>query len=259
MVHGTDAYGQDERTRLLLVAVAGLVGIGAAVVFVGWPHIDLAISGLFNRGPRDFAFHHSELAGAIRSTFKFVTWTAGILVAVAIVLGIAQGRRVLALVLVTGPGLLANSALKNHWGRPRPMQITEFGGPAAFKTALDRSGGCERNCSFVSGEASSTFALGLALAMLARRRRTYWMAAAVVAGSVVGLIRIGEGGHFFSDVIFAAVFMTLDVATMHWLVFRALASRLRAEEWWHEKALAAWHRIRREASPPARIESGDPA
>jgi lipid A 4'-phosphatase len=269
MVPGTEPSAEDERTRLLLVAMAGLVGVIAAVIFVGWPRLDLTVSGYFNLGPRDFALQHSDFAGAVRSTFKFVTWTTGVLVSVAIVLAITQGQRVLglgivqwaflALVLVTGPGLLANSTLKDHWGRPRPMQITEFGGPASFKPALDRTGGCEKNCSFVSGEASSTFALGFALAMLARRRRAYWMAAAVAAGGLVGLIRIGEGGHFFSDVIFAAVFMALDVAILHWLLFRALAARLRDEEWWHEKALAAWRAIRPEASPPARAESGDPA
>ena len=269
MAPESEAFTQDERARLLLVAMAGLVGVAAAVIFVGWPHLDLAVSGLFNIGPRTFVFHHSELAGAIRSTFKFVTWTAGILVVVAVALAIVQGTRVLgltiaqwaflALVLITGPGLLANSTLKDHWGRPRPMQISEFGGPAAFKPALDRSGGCEKNCSFVSGEASSTFALGFALAMLARRRRAYGMAAAVAAGNLVGLIRIGEGGHFFSDVIFAAVFMALDVAIMHWLLFRAIASRLRDEVWWHERAVAAWRAIRRAASSPARAGSGDPA
>jgi hypothetical protein len=63
------------------------------------------------------------------------------------------------------------------------------------------------------------------------------MAAAIVAGGFAGLIRMGEGGHFLSDVVFAGVFMAFDVALMSWLVFRVLAQRAPDEAWWHEKTL----------------------
>ena len=125
----------------------------------------------------------------------------------------------LALVLITGPGLIANTMLKDHWARPRPMHVIEFGGPARFTPVLARSGACERNCSFISGESSSIFAIGFAAAMLVRRRRAEFMAARWERAALIGLIRIGEGGHFLSDTIFAGVFMALDVALMHFLVF----------------------------------------
>lgn len=256
----------DAKARLEMVAIAGLIGIAAAVIFVGWPHLDVTVSDYFHLGPRKFALRHSELAETIRESFKLLNLTCGILVVLAIAAVIAQGRRFLslglahwgflALVLIVGPGLLANSTLKDNWGRPRPVQITEFGGPAAFAPALARTGPCEKNCSFVSGEASSTFALGFALTLLARRRRAAWMAAGLAAGSVVGLIRIGQGGHFLSDVIFAAVFMALVVAGLHLLVFRLLASRIPGEAWWHKRAVAAWHSIRRQTDAPVAIERG---
>ena len=154
----------------------------------------------------------------------------------------------LALVLITGPGLIANTVLKDNWARPRPLHVTEFGGPDRFTPVLERSGACQRNCSFVSGEASATFALGFAVAMLARRRRAELMAAAVAVGSIAGLIRMGEGGHFLSDVVFAAVFMALDVALMYWLVFHVLAHRTRDEAWWHEKTLAVSGGLRRKSA-----------
>ena len=84
--------------------------------------------------------------------------------------------------------------------------------------------------------------------MLARRRRAELMAAAVAAGSIAGLIRMGEGGHFLSDVVFAAVFMALDVALMYWLVFHVLARRTRDEAWWHEKTLAVSGELRRKSA-----------
>jgi len=113
---------------------------------------------------------------------------------------------------------------------------------------LERSGSCARNCSFVSGEASATFAIGFAIAMLARRRRATLMAAAVAAGSIAGLIRMGEGGHFLSDVIFAAVFMALDVALLHWLVFHVLLQRTPDEAWWHDKTVALTEDLRRRSA-----------
>ena len=74
------------------------------------------------------------------------------------------------------------------------------------------------------------------------------MAAAVAAGSIAGLIRMGEGGHFLSDVVFAGVFMALDVALMYWLVFHVLARRARDEAWWHEKTLAVTGELRRKSA-----------
>ena len=65
------------------------------------------------------------------------------------------GRAVvfLALTLALGPGLLVNGLLKEHWSRPRPGEVVEFGGSLA-PTPWDPRGRCEQNCSFVSGETS---------------------------------------------------------------------------------------------------------
>jgi lipid A 4'-phosphatase len=212
------------------------------------------MSRLFYLEPRHFLLNGSGLGDALRLGFKLLTWSAGMLAAAGIVLALVKGRRLLdqslglwvflGLVLITGPGLLANTLLKDHWARPRPLYVVEFGGPEQFTPVLARSGQCARNCSFISGEASATFALGFAAAMLARRRRAALMGAAVAAGALIGLIRIGEGGHFLSDVVFAGVLMALDVALMHWLVFGLLVPRARSEAWWHAKTLAIAAAIR---------------
>jgi lipid A 4'-phosphatase len=244
----------DASSRLELIATAALIGVVAALIFVGWPELDLAASRLFYVEPHHFAFNQSALVDALRVGFRLLTWTAGIAAIAGIVLALARDRRLfglglaqwmfLALVLITGPGLIANTLLKDNWARPRPNQVVEFGGSAKFTPVLERSGTCARNCSFISGEASSIFALGLAIAMLARRRRAALMAAAVAAGAASGLIRMGEGGHFLSDVVFAGVLMALDVALMHWLVFDVLAPRLEGQAWWHERAVDIGGRLR---------------
>ena len=248
------AWDADGLTELKLAAVAALIGVAAAVIFVGWPDLDLAAARLFYVEPRHFLFNQSTLATILRFGFRLVTWTTAALAVIGIILVLARRRRLLglglpqwiflALVLITGPGLTANTLLKDNWGRPRPIQVVEFGGLDRFSPVLERSGACEWNCSFVSGEASATFAIGFAIAMLVRRRRAAVMVAAVAAGSIAGLIRIGEGGHFLSDVVFAAVFMALDVALIHWLVFSVLLRRTPDEAWWHDKTIALTEGLR---------------
>lgn len=247
----------NEQAAFRLAAVAALIGVAAALFFVGWPDIDLAVARLFYVGPRHFLFNHETIPTLLRWSFRAFTWITAIAAVLGIILALARRRHLLglglpewiflALVLITGPGLIANTVLKDNWGRPRPLHVVEFGGPDRFTSALERSGACQRNCSFVSGDASATFALGFAIAMLARRRRAELMAAAIAAGSVAGLVRMGEGGHFLSDVVFAGVFMALDVALMYWLVFHVLVPKARDEAWWHDRTLAVTGEVRRKS------------
>jgi lipid A 4'-phosphatase len=251
------SWDTDGVAELKLAAAAALIGVAAAVIFVGWPEIDLAVARLFYVEPRRFLFTQSVLATVLRFGFRALTWGTAVAGAIGIILALARERHLfglslaqwtfLALVLITGPGLIANTVLKDNWARPRPLYVVEFGGPDRFTPALERSGSCERNCSFVSGEASATFALGFAIAMLARRKRAALMAAAIAAGSIAGLIRMGEGGHFLSDVVFACVFMALDVALMSWLVFHVLVPKAPDEAWWHDKTLVLTAELRRQS------------
>jgi lipid A 4'-phosphatase len=126
----------------------------------------------------------------------------------------------LAACLAAGPGLVANLILKDQWGRARPSQVVEFGGTRAFTPPLLIANQCRRNCSFVSGEASSTFVTLYAAAALLPQ----WSVALVVGGTLVGLatglIRMAQGAHFLSDVIFAGVFMALTVLALRALILR---------------------------------------
>ena len=56
---------------------------------------------------------------------------------------------------VIGCGLIANFYFKDNWGRARPINIQEFGGEKLIPSYnIDQ---CERNCSWISGEASAAF------------------------------------------------------------------------------------------------------
>ena len=83
--------------------------------------------------------------------------------------------------------------------------------------------------------------------------------AALAFGAGVGVLRIAAGAHFFSDVVFAGVFMYLLIWLVHGLIYRWPATRI--DEAAAERRLtrsrraqlagagAAARRPRRQASP----------
>jgi len=136
-----------------------------------------------------------------------------------------QRRRIavyLLLVMLVGPGLLVNTVFKDHWGRARPSQVTEFGGGKQFTRAAIPADQCPKNCSFPSGHASVGFYF-LALAFVLPRRRALWLTIGTGLGLGIGLVRIIQGGHFLSDVLFAGIVVYLTARWLHALMFRAPA------------------------------------
>jgi hypothetical protein len=76
--------------------------------------------------------------------------------------------------MASGAGLMANVLLKDHWGRSRPIDVTQFGGNERFVAWWDPRGNCASNCSFVSGDVSGAFwtvaPRGIGAATVARHR-----------------------------------------------------------------------------------------
>jgi lipid A 4'-phosphatase len=124
--------------------------------------------------------------------------------------------------LAVGPGLVTNTILKDNWGRARPREVLELGGTKPFTPPLLPATACSRNCSFVSGEAASMFALFLAPALLVPGVRITLIGAAVLLGTAAGAIRMMQGAHFLSDVLFAGVFMALTIGLLHVAIFSVL-------------------------------------
>ena len=113
-----------------------------------------------------------------------------------------------------GPALLVDGILKAQWGRARPANITEFGGPLEFSPALRLSDQCPSNCSFVSGEGAGATAMLIAVMLVLRNQKSgrYSRLAGriAIAIAVTGLgLRIVMGRHFLSDTLFAVLFVTL--------------------------------------------------
>lgn len=116
-----------------------------------------------------------------------------------------RGAAFLVLVMLIGPGLVVNDVFKEHWGRPRPRDLTEFGGTRDYvPPAVD--GPRENGGSFASGHAATAFYLLTPYFLLRRRSRTkaaLVLVCGLTYGALMGYARIAQGAHFLSDVLWA--------------------------------------------------------
>lgn len=121
----------------------------------------------------------------------------------------------LTLALILGPGLLINAVLKDHWGRPRPRQVIDYGGTQTFRPYYHPNFAHqpEPSKSFPCGHCSTGYyflALGLIGRRLNNKKLSYWgFTLGILWGSVLGIVRMAQGGHFFSDVIMSALLIWL--------------------------------------------------
>jgi lipid A 4'-phosphatase len=221
-------------------ARAGWIGLAIALalawIFTLWPQLDLQASALFRDAQGRFI---GDTTPGVRLLYRAIPVTGWLYVLVGPVIALVWIRRqhplgrrwsrrlaALAWVSLLGSGLLINAGLKEHWGRARPVQVTEFGGSGHFSPALVPTDQCRHNCSFVSGHAASGFvlmAVGL-MGTVATRRR--WLLVGLAWGLVASLARIAQGGHFLSDTLFAGV----AIWGSGWLVREAWL-RLTARRW----------------------------
>jgi membrane-associated PAP2 superfamily phosphatase len=139
-----------------------------------------------------------------------------------------EGRAALFLIvtLALGPGIITNVLLKDHWGRSRPIDVQQFGGTDQFTSWWDPRGECPNNCSFVAGEPSGAFWTMAPAALAPLELQPLAFGAALLFGTAVGILRIGGGGHFFSDVVFAGVFVYFEIWLVYGLIYRWPATAL---------------------------------
>jgi len=223
-----------NRTGLV---IALTIGVAVGVVFGVWPRLDLAVSTPFY----DPQIHDFPLNGhvwmqyarnAARGLITLLILPAGIALLGKILFPrrpmLIKCQAVLFLIgtLAVGPGLIANTLLKDHWGRARPIDVTEFGGTSRFTAWWDPRGDCPNNCSFIAGEPAGGFWTLAPAALAPPQWRVLAYGAALAFGSAVGVLRIAGGGHFFTDVVFAGVFMYLLIWAAYLLIYR----------WWPNRA-----------------------
>ena len=215
------------KKSVLLVLAALLLTV---VIFAVWPQLDLAVARYFY-GSGQFAgsgngerllrriFILAPLAVPLAMLVMWAAPFAGVRLRAALV----PGNRSMVFVLVSlplTPGLLVNVILKDNSARPRPVHVKEFGGPAEFRPWYRFDGACRSNCSFVSGEVSSSTWLAAPASLVPAPYRTPAIAAALAFGAATAYLRIAFGGHFLSDVLFAFLLTLLAILLLHALIMR---------------------------------------
>lgn len=204
----------------------------ACLTFGLWPELDLQAALQFYEPGRGFPANRWPLVqwvyiwAPILGTALTVLALMGILLRRACPSFVPRPywRKMLAWVLIVfiGVGLVVHEGLKNQVGRPRPHQIQPMGGTASFVPALQVSHYCQRNCSFVSGHAAIGFALITFGMWSPRSTRRRWWIAGLLTGTAIGWVRVLQGGHFLSDVVFSflAIWGTSLLIRGGWLYWR---------------------------------------
>jgi membrane-associated PAP2 superfamily phosphatase len=223
-----------HRTGLLIaLAIAAAVGLVLGLR----PDLDLAFAAPFFDAARGgFWRSYDPFFLRLRDAATWLIALVAVPAVVALVLKLARPRRPMRipgraaiLMLVTlalAPGVVANLVFKENWHRPRPIDVTEFGGAEHFRPWWDPRGDCPKNCSFVAGEPSGAF-WTLAPALLAPAPwRVAATGAALAFGAAVGLLRMAAGAHFLSDVVFAGVLTFLVIWLAHGWLYRWPRTRI---------------------------------
>jgi lipid A 4'-phosphatase len=218
------------------LAVGALVGI----VFALFPQWDIALVRLFF-DPATERFPYAYRAGPnfLRHLGDWLVWVILIAAAGVFVIKLLFPRlRMLmrptvALFLIAsyalGPGLITNGILKPVWSRARPVSIEQFGGHKHFTPWWKPGGDCDRNCSFVSGDASSLIWLFGPASVAPPAIRAFAFAGAAVIGVGLSGMRVVFGRHFLTDVVFGGVVTILALVFCRSLLFRLDDERLEAK------------------------------
>lgn len=189
---------------------------------------DLKLSGLFYLGNNNWWGMHNALC-----TFMYRYGTIPALVLSIAALGFFivsffaynfyKWRRIclfLILVMLLGPGLLVNGVLKEYWGRPRPRNIIPFGGKYVYEKPLEIDLSSPGS-SFPSGHSAMGFYF-FTLYFLVRGKRKKWTALAFIIallyGFFMGFVRIAQGGHFLSDILWSGGIVYLSSALCYYLL-----------------------------------------
>jgi lipid A 4'-phosphatase len=211
-----------------LAVYLGVV-VFALMLFFLLPQVDLVTSGLFYDRERGFVLAGWPPVTLLYRGVPWIAWGTPAFVAAGAFCLLLLGRPVcrldrkalvfLVASMAAGPGLLANTLLKDHWGRARPIQIEAFGGAHRFTPAPLPAAECERNCAFVSGHAALGFSVvAFAFLLPHGRSRRCGIVAALGFGALVGLGRIAQGAHFLSDVLYAGLLVYGVTAFLHWWI-----------------------------------------
>jgi lipid A 4'-phosphatase len=216
---------QRERLFEILIPLAVLAGL---TVLFRFTNLDIRIMRRFyvpgagwshaERQPWPFLYEYGTLPA------QAVEWLSVVVILLSFRFRRLRPYRITALffvlVMVVGPGLLVNTAFKQHWGRPRPLDLREFGGDKPFRPVWIKVPAGDGE-SFPSGHAAMGFfwlTPYFVLRRIYKRRAVAFLLMGLGYGLLMGLGRIAQGSHFPSDVLWAFGFVYLSALGFDYLL-----------------------------------------
>ena len=206
---------------LALLLAAVLVGLALR------PDLDLKAARAFYVGSDHFV--GQTRAGTV---VRYAAWALPFLVYVGILAAwvVSNARRraapsglavlFLTLSLAIGPGLLVHAGLKELSHRPRPYNVTAFGGADAFRPFTRFDGACPHNCAFASGETAATTWMLAPASLVPPPWRGAALLAAMAFAATTDVLRMAFGAHFLSDVCGGALITMLVVLALRAALLR---------------------------------------
>ncbi|MBF0278574.1 MAG: phosphatase PAP2 family protein [SAR324 cluster bacterium] len=137
---------------------------------------------------------------------------------------LASWRRyilVFVLTSVLGGGILVNGILKDYWGRTRPRQIQEFDGRWEYLPVY-KPGIPGKGKSFPCGHCTMAF-LTVSSVFLFRKSKALAVSGTIfglVYGTMMSVARVGQGGHFPTDTLWALGIVLLASTTLYFFVLK---------------------------------------
>ena len=219
----------------LFIALGLSLAIG--LLFGIFPELDLKLAALFfDAASTSFPVKQSGLAAFARDGAMWVAWALALPALIAIVMKIIRPNRpmlvpgraavFLLVTILLSAVVFSNLAFKSHWGRPRPVMVTEFNGPWQFVPWWDPRGRCDKNCSFFSGEGATAFWTYAPAALTPPAWRPLAYVAATLFGVATSVLRMAFGGHFFTDVAAAGLVTFLVIWLVHGYIYRWPSTRM---------------------------------
>lgn len=193
-----------------------LLPLIALLAITPWlSNIDIAVSSLFFKNGFSTNLFFDALYDYGNLFSQIICTLAGLGFLLSYKLPSFIPTRTISLVMVAsyvlGAGFLGHFLLKDHWGRARPCDITEFHGKKQFTPYYKPCFSHPQGKSFPSGHAISGFYF-FCLFFLAKRYQRkdlaiYALLFTLFVGISLSYARISQGGHFFSDTLISALIM----------------------------------------------------
>ncbi len=241
---------RGPRFRLLRWILVPLLVIGVLTAFGRFTGFDLgAAKAIYLAGENSWSFgqvgfwqffyHYGTIPAAIILLLSLVGYAASWSIP-----RFRKWRRVFLFVVLSfaiSSGVITNFILKEYWGRPRPRQLLIMGGHQNFEPVLTYDPS-SKGKSFPCGHATTGFFfLGGFFLLRRHRRELAWgfLILGLIFGALLGLARMVQGGHFFTDVVWSGAICWFTALGMYYVLKldRSLVGNV------SEKPMPVWLKI----------------